>query len=60
MLVVEFLVIEWTEMFGYMDESELEDLACSFKFENCEKREGLSKACSGQRRLVLTDRKSVV
>ncbi|KAG6811579.1 hypothetical protein H0H92_006743 [Tricholoma furcatifolium] len=42
-LVAEFLVREWAEMFRGMDEDRLEELACSFRFENCEKREGLNQ-----------------
>lgn len=44
MLVAEFLVKEWAEKFRGMDEANLEKLAECFKFENCEKREGLNKA----------------
>jgi hypothetical protein len=44
MLVAEFLVKEWAEKFREMDEANLEDLAKSFRFENCEKREALNKA----------------
>ncbi|KAF9466717.1 glycoside hydrolase family 5 protein [Collybia nuda] len=44
MLVAEFLVKEWAEMFSGMDFANLEELAKSFRFENCEKREGLNKA----------------
>ncbi|PSR77085.1 hypothetical protein PHLCEN_2v8074 [Hermanssonia centrifuga] len=42
-LLGEFLVMEWAEHFKGMDEAELEDLAKSFLFENCLKREGLNK-----------------
>ncbi|KAG5650341.1 Endo-1,4-beta-xylanase 5 [Sphagnurus paluster] len=44
MLVAEFLVREWAEMFRGMDEERLEELAGSFGFANCEKREGLNRA----------------
>lgn len=44
MLVAEFLVREWAEMFRGMDETALEELAKSFRFDNCEEREGLNKA----------------
>lgn len=44
MLVAEFLVKEWADKFSGMDETNLEELAKSFRFENCEKREGLNKA----------------
>ncbi|RDB21881.1 putative glucan 1,3-beta-glucosidase A [Hypsizygus marmoreus] len=43
-LVAEFLVREWAEMFRGFDEERLEELARSLRFENCEKREGLNKA----------------
>ncbi|KAF8063498.1 hypothetical protein FPV67DRAFT_248936 [Lyophyllum atratum] len=43
-LVAEFLVREWAEMFRDMEEGRLEELARSFRFESCEKREGLNKA----------------
>ncbi|PFH49164.1 glycoside hydrolase family 5 protein [Amanita thiersii Skay4041] len=43
-LVSEFLVREWAEHFVGKDESELDNIAASFKFENCLKREGLNKA----------------
>lgn len=43
-LVAEFLVREWAEKFRGLDEVALEDLAKSFRIENCEKREGLNKA----------------
>jgi len=42
-LVAEFLVKEWAEHFRDMDEEQLDELAQSFKFENCLKREGLNK-----------------
>jgi hypothetical protein len=43
MLVAEFLVMEWAEHFVGKTEEELEELAKSFLFENCLKREGLNK-----------------
>lgn len=43
MLVAEFLVMEWAETFRGMDEARLDELAKSFLFENCEKREGLNR-----------------
>lgn len=46
-LVAEFFVKEWAEAFRGMDEKQLEELASSFMFDNCLKREGLNK--------VLTD-----
>ncbi|KAK0502509.1 glycoside hydrolase family 5 protein [Armillaria luteobubalina] len=42
MLVAEFLVGEWAEIFRGLDEGELDVLAKSFQFENCSKREGLN------------------
>ncbi|KNZ82311.1 putative glucan 1,3-beta-glucosidase A [Termitomyces sp. J132] len=42
-LVAEFLVKEWAEMFRGMDEQKLEELARSFRFENCHKRGGLNQ-----------------
>lgn len=41
-LVAEFLVKEWAEHFSGMDEKELDQIAQSFKFENCLKRERLN------------------
>lgn len=42
-LLAEFMVAEWAEHFRGMDETQLEELARSFRFENCVKREGLNK-----------------
>lgn len=42
-LLSEFLVMEWAEHFRGMDEAQLDELAASFKFENCMEREGLNK-----------------
>ncbi|KAL4248208.1 glycosyl hydrolase 5 (cellulase A) family protein [Abortiporus biennis] len=47
MLVSEFMVMEWADHFKSYDEKQLDELAQSFKFENCLKRDGLNK--------VLTD-----
>lgn len=44
MLVAEFMVMEWAEYFRGMDETKLEEIASSFRFENCEMREGLNAA----------------
>lgn len=41
-LVAEYLVAEWADLFRGLDESELEALARSFHFDNCLKREGLN------------------
>ncbi|PFH49153.1 glycoside hydrolase family 5 protein [Amanita thiersii Skay4041] len=43
-LVAELMVREWAEYFKGMDEAMLENLAKSFRFESCEKREGLNNA----------------
>lgn len=42
-LVSEFLVMEWADHFKGLDETNLNELAQSFKFENCVKREGLNQ-----------------
>ncbi|KAA1470951.1 glycoside hydrolase family 5 protein [Dentipellis sp. KUC8613] len=42
-LIAEFLVREWAEYFRGMGENELEDMARSFRFKNCLKREGLNQ-----------------
>jgi len=42
-LFAEFMVKEWAEHFRGMDEAQLDELAKSFRFENCVKREGLNK-----------------
>ena len=42
-LLGEFLVKEWARHFEGKTEAELEELAKSFLFENCMKREGLNK-----------------
>lgn len=44
MLLAEFLVEEWADLFHGLDEGQLEELAKSFAFENCVEREGLNKA----------------
>jgi hypothetical protein len=43
MLVAEYLVREWAELFKGLNEKELEELAKSFAFENCGKRDELNK-----------------
>jgi len=48
-LLAEFLVKEWAEHFQGMDETQLEALAASFKFENCSTREGLNKVLTAHR-----------
>jgi len=42
-LVAEFLVKEWAEHFRGKSEAELDEIAKSFKFENCLYRDGLNK-----------------
>lgn len=42
-LLGEFLVPEWANHFKGMDEAQLDELAQSFRFENCLKREGLNR-----------------
>lgn len=41
-LFAEFMVKEWADHFAGMREVELEELAKSFRFENCVEREGLN------------------
>ena len=43
MLLSEFLVLEWAELFRGMEEEDLERMAKSFGFENCVEREGLNR-----------------
>ncbi|KAG2150454.1 glycoside hydrolase [Suillus clintonianus] len=43
LLVTEYLVKEWAEHFRGKSEAELDELAKSFKFENCLRRDGLNK-----------------
>ncbi|KAI0031100.1 glycoside hydrolase family 5 protein [Vararia minispora EC-137] len=42
-LVAEYLIKEWAGYFRGMDKEELEELAQSFRFENCVQREGLNE-----------------
>lgn len=42
MCLAELMVKEWADLFKGMDEEQLEDLAKSFAFENCLKRDGLN------------------
>ena len=51
-LVSEFLVKEWAEHFRGKSKAELDDIAASFKFENCLKREGLNKVLQDNASLV--------
>ena len=43
MLLAEFLVKEWAELFRDLDENQLDELATSFAFENCVERDGLNR-----------------
>lgn len=43
-LLAEFLVQEWADYFQGKSFEELDELAASFKFENCVQRESLNKA----------------
>ncbi|KAL5514138.1 XYL5_1 [Sanghuangporus baumii] len=51
-LVSEFLVSEWAEHFRGKSEAELDEIAQSFKFANCLKRDGLNKVLTENARLV--------
>jgi hypothetical protein len=51
-LLSEFLVKEWAAHFVGKDMDELDAIAASFKYEACEKREGLNK--------ILTDNAKAV
>lgn len=42
-LLGEVFATEWADYFRGMDEAQLDELAQSFKFENCIKRDGLNK-----------------
>lgn len=50
-LLAEFMVREWADHFEGMDEKQLDEIAQSFKFENCVHRDTLNK--------VLRDHKDV-
>ena len=52
MLVAEFLVAEWAEHFAGKTEAELDEIAKSFLFENCLKREGLNKVLTENATMV--------
>lgn len=51
-LVSEFLIKEWAEHFIGKSEEELDEIAASFKFEKCLKREGLNKILTENAKLV--------
>lgn len=52
-LVAEFLVKEWASHFEGKTEEELDQIAASFKFEACEKREGLNTVLTENAKAVL-------
>ena len=51
-LVAEYLVKPWAEHFRGKSESELDEIAKSFLFENCLKREGLNKVLQDNATLI--------
>jgi hypothetical protein len=51
-LVAEYLVPEWAAHFKGLSFEQLDELAASFKFENCLKREGLNKILTANAKLV--------
>ena len=48
----EFLVKEWAEHFKGKSKEELDEIAQSFKFENCLTRDGLNEVLKENARLV--------
>lgn len=52
-LLGEIFVLEWAEYFRGKTEEELDELAQSFKFEKCLKREGLNKVLTEHSQLEL-------
>lgn len=51
-LVAEYLVKEWAEHFRGKSEAELDEIAQSFKFEKCLRRDGLNKILTANAVLV--------
>jgi hypothetical protein len=51
-LVTEYLLKEWAEHFRGKNEAELDEIAKSFKFENCLRRDGLNKILMDNAQLV--------
>ncbi|KAF7298865.1 Glycoside hydrolase family 5 protein [Mycena indigotica] len=51
-LVAEYLVKEWADHFIGKSTEELDEIAASFKFEACNKREGLNKILTDNAKLV--------
>jgi hypothetical protein len=52
-LVSEFLVKEWADNFVGKDFEELDAIAASFKYEACQKREGLNKILTDSTKAVV-------
>jgi hypothetical protein len=52
-LVAEYLVKEWAEHFRGKSEAELDEIAQSFKFENCLHRDSLNKILTANAALVV-------
>lgn len=52
-LVSEFLVKEWADHFVGKDMAELDAIAASFKYEACQKREGLNKILTDSAKAVV-------
>lgn len=50
-LVTEHLIQEWADHFIGKSVEELDEIAASFKFENCEKRDGLNKILTDNAKL---------
>lgn len=51
-LISEFMVKEWADIFIGLDEGELDALAKSFSFDNCVKREGLNAILTANAKAV--------
>jgi len=51
-LVGEYLVKEWAEAFRGKSEAELDEIAQSFRFDNCLHRDGLNKILTANANLV--------
>ncbi len=51
-LISEFMVKEWADHFVGLDESEIDNLAQSFRFDNCVKREGLNAILTANAKAV--------
>lgn len=55
-LLGEVFVAEWADHFKGFDEAKLDELAQSFKFENCLKRDGLNKVLTEHAQQVAASR----